>query len=265
MPLCIVASSRRASLALAGATFLLWTAAPALASDYSNVCRSADGSYEIDDGVLRRAGGNVEQAPIPFTIVEERVLSRETGFCIASQAGGTRFNYETKTSTLRATFRDGSERMQVNFICEFASDGLPAAYNCDRRVVTSSSADKQNEPEPPAQGAGLWMHNGSIMRLEASGTGRRFYYEVPREGMRNAGTGPGTLLFDGTRDGARYSGTAYIFAAGCRPQPYAVEGVVSDGDQRVVMTGEAPRIGAGCRTIGYREDTLVFTLKPDND
>lgn len=246
-----------APLALAA---IALAAASATASDYSNVCRSANGLYEIDDGTLRRVDADQAAAPIPFATMRETVLAHETGYCTSRKAGAQKFTYETKSTALRARFSDGGDTFEIDFICEFVADGLPAAYNCDKRVVTSADASPSPDasaPHPTAKPS--WLHNGSIMRLEASGNGRRFYYEAPRAGMRNVGVTPGTLLFEGTRNGDVYSGTAYIFAKGCRPAPYAVTGVVSDDDRRVAMSGQAPRVGRDCSIRGTREDTLVFT------
>lgn len=253
---------RSTPLSLAGsAAAVLSLAIPlggaALASDYMNICRSADGLYEIDDGTLRRTSGDSEMAPIAFRKVRETVLSSETGYCLSKRGGEQRFHYEARSSALRARFTDLGHSHEVDFICEFAADGLPAAYDCDTRVVTStSSAGGEGRP------ASVWLHNGSTMRLEASGAGRSFYYVAPRSGIMKAGAKPGTLLFRGERNGDEYTGTAYIFSAGCPPQPYAVAGQVSGDDRRIVMTGKAPRIGAGCVVTGYRDDTLVFTFQP---
>lgn len=249
-----------APLALATIVLAASVAPLARASDYSNVCRSANGLYEIDDGTLRRVDADQAAAPIPFKSMRETVLAHETGYCTSRKAGGQKFTYETKSSTLRARFSDGGDTFEIDFICEFAADGLPAAYNCDKRVVTSADTSAPGaDPAPRQTAKPSWLHNGSIMRLEASGNGRRFYYEAPRAGMRNVGVTPGTLLFEGTRDGDIYSGTAYIFARGCAPAPYTVAGVVSDDDRRVTMSGRAPRLGRDCSINGTREDTLVFT------
>lgn len=226
----------------------LWMAAPASASDYVNVCRSANGDYEIADETLRRVDPHVTHPPLPYHIVRETVLARETGYCTSRDARGQQFKYETRSTALRVRFKDGGEPVEIDFICEFVADGLPAAYNCDERVVTSAATGKPG-----------WMHNGSIMRLDANGKTRRFFYDVPRPGMRNVGVTPGTLLFEGMRDGNTYAGTAYIFAKGCKPAPYAVSGEVSDGDRKITMTGQAPRLAADCSINGTREDTLVFT------
>ncbi len=245
------------------ALVLPWLSVSALASDYSNICRSADGLYEIDDEALRRVDPNATMPPIPYGKLRETVLARETGYCTARNAAGQQFKYETRSTALRARFTDDGTTREVDFICEFVADGLPAAYNCDKRVVTSADTSTPNDTATPQpRGTAIWLHNGSIMRLEASGNSRRFYYEAPRAGMRNAGVNSGTLLFEGTRDGEAYSGTAYIFADGCRPAPYPVIGSVSDGDRRVVMSGRAPRLAADCSIKGTRDDTLVFTFKP---
>lgn len=247
---------------------------PARASDYSNVCRTADGAYEIDDGELRAVDPAGKQMPaISYTKVRETVLSHETGYCTSTAAKGQKFKYEAKSSALRVSFTDGGQKREADFICELAADGLPAAYNCDKRISTSKSDGKlqaaaktSSEPpvraEPIPSGGKRWLHNGSLVRLETDGDLRRFVYDAPRAGMRTVGAKPGTLLFEGKLEGSAYSGTAYVFAAGCAPQPYTVSGRVSDGGRRVVMTGKAPRLGPSCNATATRDDTLVFTWKP---
>ena len=54
-----------------------------------------------------------------------------------------------------------------------------------------------------------WNHNGSVMRLKASGNQRWFYYEKPRTVLRAAGVRRGTLLFSGRKNGNWYSGMVY--------------------------------------------------------
>lgn len=260
-------SSRRTLHGAITALMAVAAAMPAKASDYMNVCRSADGLYEIDDGTLRRTDANYDSPPIPFRTLNETTLSRETGYCLSNKAKGQRFTYESRTWTQRVSFRDGGQSYEMNFICELAADGMPAAYSCDKQVVTSQQ--KAGAGGAAGQfgtaGESHWLHNGSIMRLEADGNARRFYYVAPRAGMRRVGASNGTLLFDGVRNGETYTGTAYIFAAGCAPQPYPVAGTVSAGNNRVVMVGRAPRIGKRCDVTGYRDDTLVFTYQSRGD
>ena len=73
-------------------------------------------------------------------------------------------------------------------------------------------------------------------------------YNHPRPGLPVA---EGTLLFRGVRVGARYSGTAYTFKAGCPPAPYVVTGVKDPKKEIIVMTGVAPhRNPRSCDVIG---------------
>lgn len=108
----------------------------------------------------------------------------------------------------------------------------------------------------------LWNHNGSTVRLIASGEDRRFVYESPKEGLAGVGVEKGTLLFRGKRNGGAYSGDAYIFSR-CGPKAYKVSGVVSQNDREITMRGRAPIVDGGCAVSGYRDDTLVFNFVGD--
>ena len=112
--------------------------------------------------------------------------------------------------------------------------------------------------EAPAQT--WWDHNGSLMRLEAQGTARRFVYESPRAAMRDAGVTPGTLLFDGQRIGDRYSGTMRAFSRACGAMPYRMEGrVVSE--TLIVFEGNRP-VFRDCRPSGaWRWERLEFRYR----
>jgi hypothetical protein len=114
----------------------------------------------------------------------------------------------------------------------------------------------------PADSAGhtLWMHNGSIVYLVANGSIREFYYHQPRPGMLTAGAKPGSLLFWGRYNDGNYIGTAYIFNAKCGKFDYHVSGPVLDDYRRVVMQGEAPRLGNDCQETNRTPDTLEFSL-----
>jgi len=106
-----------------------------------------------------------------------------------------------------------------------------------------------------------WNHNGSIMRLVAQGNNRWFYYEVPRQVLRNAGVRRGTLLFNGRKNGNSYSGTSRVFSKWCNaPLQYYVQGPVSPSQTRVTIRGTRDVYGSGCRNTGRRKtDRLVFT------
>ena len=106
----------------------------------------------------------------------------------------------------------------------------------------------------------LWDHNGSLMRLEANGEERAFYYFQPRSVLQAAGVGSGTLLFDGYRDGRDYYGRSRVFSKHCRgtPHAYQVTGSVVT-ETKVVLTGRR-QIFNKCRPTGsYTTDELVFT------
>jgi serine/threonine protein kinase len=113
----------------------------------------------------------------------------------------------------------------------------------------------------PPRGTSIWNHNGSLVYLSANGASRRFYYERPRDGLLPLGVQRGTLLFEGRKEGNRYSGTAYIFTRNCSPAPYEVSGPISPNDEQVTMHGRAPLLNAACQTTGYRDDVLVFTYQ----
>jgi hypothetical protein len=59
-----------------------------------------------------------------------------------------------------------------------------------------------------------WSHNGSVMSLKLMKTVGTFYYEEPKKGLPAIS---GTLLFEGTRSGTDYSGTAYRLSKNCGP------------------------------------------------
>ncbi len=106
-----------------------------------------------------------------------------------------------------------------------------------------------------------WNHNGSVMRLQASGNQRWFYYENPRPAMRNEGVTPGTLLFNGRKNGNSYSGTARLFSRHCpgAPLEYQVNGPVRPDQLQVTVYGTRPVMNRCQPTGQYKTDTLVFT------
>lgn len=106
-----------------------------------------------------------------------------------------------------------------------------------------------------------WMHNGSVMRLQASGARRWFSYENPRPQLRAAGVRPGTLLFEGVKRGNWYEGTARVFSRHCPGQPlvYNVAGPVRPDQLQVTVSGTRD-VNSQCRPTGrMTTDTLVFT------
>lgn len=112
-----------------------------------------------------------------------------------------------------------------------------------------------------AKADSCWNHNGSLMRLKASGNQRWMYYENPRQVLRNAGVRRGTLFFNGFKKGNWYSGTARRFSKYCpgTPLEYYVEGPVRKDQLQVTVRGTR-EVYKQCRPTGnIASDTLVFT------
>ena len=125
-----------------------------------------------------------------------------------------------------------------------------------------TSAQAQTQTAPP--GSTIWDHNGSVMYLVANGSSREVYYQKPRSGMLDAGARPGSLLFRGEVNNGQYLGTAYIFNLHCGPIPFQVKGPILNDDERIVLRGQAQRVGQNCRTYGSYTSNLEFRrLKPN--
>ena len=121
-----------------------------------------------------------------------------------------------------------------------------------KECCTSAQAQTQTaSPEPT-----IWDHNGSVMYLVTKGSSREFYYQKPCPGM--LGARPGSVLFRGELDNGQYLGTAYIFNTHCGPIPFEVKGPILD-DERIVLTGLAPRVGRNCQTYGSYMSNLEST------
>jgi hypothetical protein len=147
---------------------------------------------------------------------------------------------------------DGAERARWRA-------GRRLAAVCGLMLSLTAGASGQSPANAPQRT--YWDHNGSIVYLVANGAAREFYYEEPRPALTEAGAHPGALLFTGKRENGRYVGTAFIFNRRCGQSPYQVSGPILDNDQRVVLTGQAPRVGADCRIRGHVADRLEFTLR----
>jgi hypothetical protein len=133
-------------------------------------------------------------------------------------------------------------------------------------VVHRERAKAANAPEPVHVDS-AYHNNSEMLVSEWKDTAVEITYNHPRPGLAVA---EGTLLFRGIRDGARYSGTAYTFKAGCPPAPYAVTGVKDQKQEMIVMTGAAPRRDPhSCEIIGESAQSgsakLVFDTKFHGD
>jgi hypothetical protein len=133
-------------------------------------------------------------------------------------------------------------------------------------VVRGQRTKAADAPEPIHVDSAY--HNNSEMQVsEWKDATVEITYNHPRPGLPVA---QGTLLFRGVRNGARYSGTAYTFKAGCPPAPYAVTGVEDQKKEMIVMTGAAPvRDPHSCDVIGASAQSgpakLVFDTRSYGD
>lgn len=248
-------------VAMAAAGFvLLATPGPAAASDYFNECKTADTRFEINDDTLYAKSEATK--PIDFETLEKHITSERRGYCMSQ---GKRFDFEGRNSTMRIRVNYQGSRIETTATCEYVASGLPAAYNCEREVVTfdnskgsgsGGSSGGNGAGEVASCGTGsVWNHNGSEMRLLAEGSIRRFAYERPRRGLS---VNPCDVVFEGEKQGDNYAGTGYVFSKRCGPIGYPVSGPVLSDGARVTLYGQAPRRRNDCSVSGYRDDTLVF-------
>ncbi len=234
----------------------------ALASDYSNTCKSSDGRYVMEDGVLYAAADKQQQRKLPFAIVERQVLSERAGHCIASGQGanGQKIGFQSINTRIVIEIGGAGAGRRATMTCEMASDGMPAAWTCAREVVERDIKTPGPVERYTVGSPGTWDHNGSVMRLEADGATRRFTYMNPRKGLHEVGVNGDTILFDGRREGNRYVGTARWFSKTCGQQEFPVTGTVSVDERQVELSGQAPRVDGKCRKTGTATEKLVFTL-----
>jgi hypothetical protein len=62
------------------------------------------------------------------------------------------------------------------------------------------------------------------------------------------------------RQALAQNAAAFLFNANCGQVPFAVKGPISDNGAKVVLTGQAPRIGRNCQASGEYTSTLEFKL-----
>lgn len=136
--------------------------------------------------------------------------------------------------------------------------GKTKAAACVSALATALAATAGLAPVD-ARADSCWTHNGSLMRLVANGPARRFVYETPRPAIEAAGGRAGVWLFDGSKVGNRYVGTARVFneqACPGSPAVYDVSGPATDTE--IVLVGSRA-VFAGCApTSAVANDRLVF-------
>jgi hypothetical protein len=130
-------------------------------------------------------------------------------------------------------------------------------------IVCCTSTQAQMQTAPPE--STIWDHNGSVMYLVVNGSSREIFYQKPRPGMLAAGARSGSLLFRGEINNGQYLGTAYIFNLQCGPVPYEAKGPILNDEERIVLTGQAPRVGRDCRAYGSHTSNLEFRRLRTNE
>jgi hypothetical protein len=161
------------------------------------------------------------------------------------------------------TVDDGSARVEIanrtGKIEERAPIGeLTSEHSRTRLARPTARTELAAWAVSSAQGAGkLWNHDGSILRLEAVGRGRRLYYVEPHGSVTAKS---GDIAFEGVREGPTYSGRAFQFTENCPPLAYRVKGSVSAGEVTLKIAGRKPRRDAQCNIVSYSDDELVFRL-----
>ena len=249
--------SRRAATALGA--MLAISAVPASASDYFNSCQVSGDRFVIDDdALLAKVEG--ERKPIEFQKLSETVLSEKKGYCLAR---GKRYEHEARTTVLRIRFSYEGQTKELDALCELATDGLPAAFKCERQVTTRDFKIGGGKPATGRpDGSAIWVHNGSLLRLEMDGDTRRFLYELPRTGMVQAGAKPGDVVLEVRRAGATFTGQAFVYSRTCGRTGYLVSGRAGTSEGRIVVEGKVPRHGDDCKPRSFWRDRLQFDLVP---
>ena len=127
---------------------------------------------------------------------------------------------------------------------------------------SSARAESKAPAKKPTVGSVLaphWNHNGSVVSLVTQGAKQKFFYDTPRVGLLDAGVKPGTLLFDGQRNGQNFVGTAFQFYRTCKSRGFPVTGSTSDDRRQITLKGKAPLLDMNCNVTGTRDDVLIFT------
>ena len=155
----------------------------------------------------------------------------------------------------------------MSYPIELRSSGMPPPEVASNGQGSAGAAATGWLPRFGGQALSYWNHNGSGMAWESRGDDRWIWYYRPRPGLAGVGVGQGTLLFEGRRSGDRMVGTAYTFSGPCGPAGFAVDGPISANDERVSMTGTAPRRDEACNVVARRGERLDFTfiaMQPDD-
>jgi hypothetical protein len=147
------------------------------------------------------------------------------------------FSYETLPQGV------GNELVQMGRLCQKAASQMATNFR-----------------GPPGS---YWRHDTSVIRLDASGPTRKFVFYEPSAAMNALGARQGFIRFEGRVSSGGYAGKAVLFTEKCGQHSYQVTGKIENNDERVTLTGQAPRFDSKCNEAGKRDMTLVFDfIKP---
>ena len=118
-------------------------------------------------------------------------------------------------------------------------------------------------PQRPAPE--YWSFKGSIFNSIAEGELRKIFYLKPHPDAEATGVQRGTLFVEGKMltfaAGAlnrRFVGLAYHYDPRCGRIPYRVDGTIPDGNRRLELQGQKPRVHANCKDIGTELASLTL-------
>jgi len=259
--------------------FLVFIVVPGqlLAGDYFHACASPGGEFQFDhDSQILTRVGDPKNRTINYSVVRKIIIEKRTGYC-QSQKCNARFNFEGQEYFLNLSVKEPDLDITINFLCEVAASGLPAACECDREVVTQHQKLKpqysnlrgntdilpdreQINKDITSIGSpsSVWNHNGSTMNLFADGANRTLRYRSPRPELRSACAQSGDIVFDGEKQGSKFIGEAALFSCTCGRVTFPVSGRTTRNGSRIIVRGKAPNRDASCNVVGQQTSTLVF-------
>jgi serine/threonine protein kinase len=192
----------------------------------------------------------VDRALTACRSADERQLVTAATTCASQNPCGANQCF----SIYRSRYPNGGLRAQMNDVIA----------NAQRACASAQQAAAT--PTIPEVRPAFWSFNGSHISLDSNDLGRRrFLYETPNNQMLNIGVQPGTVLFEGTRIGQRYQGTAYVFSKTCGRAGFVVIGDVSSDDRIVTLVGNAPLRDLQCRITNHENVSWIFTFHDQFD
>ncbi|HET9714827.1 MAG TPA: hypothetical protein VFP60_01465 [Pseudolabrys sp.] len=131
---------------------------------------------------------------------------------------------------------------------------VAAAGPASTNVVSAAASD------PSGVVGSYWRSGDSIMRLEAAGVSRKFFYFKPSDDESQTGAKTGSPRFTGQISGKTYVGTAYVYSDKCGRAAFRVVGQIENDGGRVILSGKGPQFDEACREIGKTDQKLVFDV-----